>query len=295
MQTLLRFLFLAAAGIAANPSIADPVDIPCSQCPVFQRPPVPESGFWHNPLQTGSGFSLELQHRKLAGGYFGFTADGRAVWYTFSGQMVRAGSADAYAWSVDADAYESRGGACLGCAYVAPGAAQAVAHLRFEFLQRSLARFRVGEGPWTLIQPFTYGVVANLEFAPEVSFAVPDLEGPWVLVFQKDLGYGDEFSRRAYFALAYGFGGPPVDDRLAYYGFFEPVGPPELQSVGNLKCDRASDGTPICKYISGNGNGLIQQAPGKEFILPLGNLSDSRFKGEAADGETVEGFRIDHD
>ena len=32
-----------------------------------------------------------------------------------------------------------------------------------------------------------------------------------------------------------------------------------------------------------------------EYVMPVGNMSDSRFFGEAEDGSTIEGYRISYD
>lgn len=292
MNPLLRFFFLFLIGLAMSPCLAAPVEIPCSQCPRMQRPPAPESGFWYNPLQPGTGFSLELQRKTLAGAYFGYTPQGQPLWFTFSGNLQRAGATDIHAWSVDAELYQFAGGACLGCPYSAPNA-QSVTRLRIEFLQRSLARFRIAEGPWTLIQPLTYGVPAFPEFAPAVAFRVPDLEGAWVLVFDNPRA---DPTTRAYPVDLSGNGNPiETDSGRASYGVYGPPSISSDQAIGRLDCLPTGDRTPLCTYEDYGFFGHNQSVPRKEFLLPLGNISDSRFKGEAADGETVEGFRLDHD
>jgi hypothetical protein len=271
---------------------ADPVDVPCDACPEFRRPPLPESGIWSDPQRFGTGFTLNLQRRTMGGAYFGYAPDGRAVWYVFTGPLMRAAAGADHAWSLDATAIEFHGGACLECPHTPPDAGTPRHALRFEFQQRSLARVRVGDGPWALIRPQTYGVATSREFAPEVSFPVPDLQGPWVLVFQ-DLGaQGDAASRVAYAVNATRDVSPPGDRRILS-GFFESSNASEATIVADLDCKTGDDGTPICSLKAYSSR--IQGAAIKEFILPLGNLSASRIKGEAADGETVEGFRIDHD
>lgn len=272
------------------------VEIPCGQCISSQRPPAPESGFWHNPLKPGTGFTLELQRSTLAGAYFGYDPRGQPLWYTFSGPLIRAELGEPFSWSVVTDLYQFAGGACLGCAYLRPNGTT-VARLRIEFLQRSLARFRVDEGPWTLMQPLVYGIPAFPEFAPAISFPVPDLEGAWVLVFHDPrAAHTASVATRAYAAHFYG-DGDPLDSRNGDFGYIV-LEPPSISSdtpVGSFECKGTSDGSPLCKYRALGGFSHDRAAAAKEFFFPLGNISDSRFKGEASDGETVEAFRLDYD
>lgn len=79
------------------------------------------------------------------------------------------------------------------------------------------------------------------------------------------------------------------------FGFFESQNASESIPVGSLTCARVSDGAPYCKYVAGATWSRFSNVPAKEFILPLGNITDSRFKGESADGKTIEGYRLNHD
>jgi hypothetical protein len=290
MSPVAKSLLVVLLLSAAPHLVANPVDIPCSECPDFNLPPVPESGIWSDPLRPGTGYTLNLQRRTTAGAYFGYAPDGRAIWYVFSGPLLPATAGADYAWSLEATATEYRGGGCIDCPHAPPQAGTARFEMRFEFLQRSLARVRVDDGPWALIRPQTWGVATSPEFAPSTSFPVPELAGPWVLVFQNLQDFPLEISRIAYVAESTGDVSGPDDARITM-GFF-----PNDTPLGFLDCTRSSDGTPTCRFSAlYTRNGPAPSSNGKEFILPLGNISASRFKGEAADGETVEGFRIDHD
>lgn len=292
MRTLIPFFALVASPLVAVSSEASMLEIPCFECPEFQRPAIPESGFWYNPDQPGTGYSIEVQGRTLAGSYHGYTPEGQPEWFTFSGLLERAEAGAGYAWHMQSPLFRSAGGACLSCPYTPPETTQPVALVRFEFQQRSQARVSVDAGEWELIQPLVFGVATTPEFTPVVEFPVPDLDGPWVLVFQDDNGNSDDFSRYAFIVNIKGFAENPIVDQRFDYVVVREVVPPEGELIGDLGCVALADGTPTCRFKSYVGRGVGRN---KDFFLPLGNLSDSRFKAEAADGETVEGFRIDHD
>jgi hypothetical protein len=151
--------------------------------------------------------------------------------------------------------------------------------LRFEFLQRSLARVRVDGGEWRYLRPQTFGVGTSQEFAPDVAFPVPDLQGEWVLVHRHD---GTAQYPRSRVASLTGDITPPRDRRFVSLMV-------ETDVVNaTLQCANSADGTPLCSFTYPN-------LSDEEFFFPLGNLSASRFKAEADNGETIEAFRLAHD
>ena len=64
--------------------------------------------------------------------------------------------------------------------------------------------------------------------------------------------------------------------------------------------------TNLQRFQDGNCIGCVLEATseqpvctirigGKKYVMPIANMSDSRFFGEAEDGSTVEGYRISYD
>jgi hypothetical protein len=73
----------------------------------------PESGFWWNPAEPGSGLSIEIQDNYLFLAAYVYDAQGRATWYTAQGVMQ--GNAR---FNGTLDAFGS--GQCIGCPWRAP-------------------------------------------------------------------------------------------------------------------------------------------------------------------------------
>lgn len=87
----------------------------------------PESGWWWNPDEPGTGFNLEIQDTFIFVAYYGYDDDGFPTWYLAGGQLT--GNA-----LFQGPLYNNHNGTCLGCAYTPPDPAQAVGeNLRIEF------------------------------------------------------------------------------------------------------------------------------------------------------------------
>jgi hypothetical protein len=291
MKELFAALVLALfsnAGIASDSS-----DIPCASCLAPARPTLPEPGFWHDPHEPGSGFTLEVQQGVLAGAFLTYDPAGAPIWYSFSGELNRGPVDSNVLWKASATAKKSSEGACAGCEYRAPDEATVAGEFEFEFLQRALGRYRFNEGVWHFIRPLNFAYAAHAEFAPESSYAVPELDGPWVLVFRNRTALDEAHAH--YSQMAYVDDDPVRTDRLVLASFSDELGPVESVLVGSLDC-RPGDGTDVvCRYHQYYGRGGQPLGGEKIFHLPLGNITETRFKGEASDGETVEGFRVDRD
>lgn len=70
----------------------------------------PESGFWWNPNEPGTGYSIEIQDNFLFGAFYVYDTGGIPYWYTTSGFLD--GNA-----SFTGDFYVSEDGQCLGCSW----------------------------------------------------------------------------------------------------------------------------------------------------------------------------------
>lgn len=261
----------------------------CSLCLPPSRPALPEPGHWYNPLQPGSGFTFDVQNHTLAGAFFSYEIDGAPVWYTFAGKLQR-GAGDTL-WTVSADLHRSFGGNCARCAYRFPSVSTSGERLTIEFMQRGVGRFRLGEEAWQIIQPLNFGYFARQEFAPEFHYAVPDLTGPWSLIFREpfqDMERGSYYGYVSFLQDDLEFG----DGSVVYY--FSQDHSVETILTGDLVCK--GEGNDIqCVLSHYYGRGGVHLSPHKKFYFPLGNITETRFKGEALDGETVEGFRIGRD
>jgi hypothetical protein len=75
----------------------------------------PESGFYWNPAESGTGYNVEIQDNFFAMTAYVFAQDGRPQWYTTAGVM--SGNAR---YSGNLDGFTN--GQCLGCPYRAPTA-----------------------------------------------------------------------------------------------------------------------------------------------------------------------------
>jgi hypothetical protein len=52
----------------------------------------------------------------------------------------------------------------------------------------------------------------------------------------------------------------------------------------------------VCELESESGQPVcILSLGAKDYVIPIANMGDSRFFGEAEDGSTVEGYRIGYD
>lgn len=52
---------------------------------------VPEAGWWWNPNESGTGYSLEIQGNRLFMAAFTYAPDGRAVWHVAAGKLTQEG------------------------------------------------------------------------------------------------------------------------------------------------------------------------------------------------------------
>lgn len=73
----------------------------------------PESGFYWDPNEPGSGYSIEIQDNFLFGVFYVYDDLGLPYWYTTSGFM----EGNAY---MEGDIYISEDGPCLACQFTGP-------------------------------------------------------------------------------------------------------------------------------------------------------------------------------
>jgi hypothetical protein len=74
-------------------------------------PFVPVTGLWWDPLQSGSGYNVQVRHGVLVLIMYSYEADGDPIWYLMTGPLTDNGTK----LVTTLDKY--RGGQCAGCAY----------------------------------------------------------------------------------------------------------------------------------------------------------------------------------
>jgi hypothetical protein len=290
------------------------VEIPCPDCPEFTQLAYPETGVWSHPERPGTGLMFEVQRGILGGGLFGYAEDGSARWYLISGALQAAPDDPQVSWRLSAQALEFSGGACIACEYVAPQPAQSAGTVEIEFLQRNLARYRVDESEWTTIWPLTYGSAAPAHFSGISDYPVPDMAGPWILVFRE---FNHNFDPTSPLTFP-GLDEPWQGDDPSYYvqriGFIRGSYNPATRRFGTSAIRRLNTTSPesfgyaelrcAAELLPVSVSCWLEQMfdrsgqpiqGGKLYHIPLGNLGDSRFKGQAEDGSTVQGFRLGYD
>jgi hypothetical protein len=81
----------------------------------------PESGFWYNPAEPGSGVALEVQDNYVFLAAYVYDTQGRATWFTAQGFMTGNSRFQSTANSNDGSWLSAFvNGQCIGCAYRAP-------------------------------------------------------------------------------------------------------------------------------------------------------------------------------
>lgn len=274
--------------------------VPCVGCEDLTWAPYPEAGLWYNPDQSGSGFTFEFQKGVMAGYYYGYNAEGEPEWYLVSGTLVES-ETPGVMWEVETEPQRFSGGNCLGCPYQAPSDPEALPAIRIEFLQRAYARITLSDDSIHYMVPIPYGDGGKQFFAGQTPYLFPTMTPDpstslWILVFKEPneqehdpwTWFSGVFMIREGRLLT----GGPNEGKLVY-GVRQPVHPPEVSApFGDIYCELdESTAEPVCVLIAAGLNPTDQP----EFRIPIGNLTDSRFFGEAEDGTIVQGFRLQYD
>lgn len=289
---LIRFVIIAGLAALWSPASAQSgPEVPCQGCPFFEHPPYPETGIWRNPHQSGTGFMLEFQNGHMGGFYYLYDADGDPIWYLVAGELELVAipgimGPGVHRWEVEAELERLEGGACLGCPYEPPVAAEPAGTVQFEFEQRNFARFRIDGGEPQSLLTLTHGVSGSAAFAPETEYVIPDLDGFWSITRQT--------SRTFYSEAVQIEPLESIDDGVMESTFYTPpedipIPNPPPTVVATLRCGILGD-TPglICEIT-------FEDQDDSVYLMPLGNLGDARFRAEAENGDTVTGHRLNYD
>lgn len=123
---------------------------------------MPESGWWYNPAQPGSGFNIEVQNNTLFVATFAYANDGAPVWYSGAAPMA-AGDA-----TVTLQVYDS--GQCLGCAYTSPVSKNSPYTAVFSFSDGGHGSVKIAGGSYPIERlNFGYGLGSST------------LKGQWII------------------------------------------------------------------------------------------------------------------
>lgn len=258
--------------------------------PIANANPYPETGLWYNPDESGTGFDLEFQNGIIAGHYFGYDANGEPEWFMVSGTLIQS-MTPGVIWELETDPNRYTGGNCFGCAYQKPNAPDLLAPIKFEFLERALMKLTLSDSSVQYMVPIFYGDASTPVATGDVTQSLPEFvagSSQWVIVFT-DNDETTQTSTRANTELVQ-INSPeaPVDGPFAgmlVYAIDEvnsPIGRPP--SFGYIFCEQNVD--PVCH---------LQFEGRTEFEIPIGNFTDSRFFGNAANGNTAQGFRLNYD
>jgi hypothetical protein len=282
ISCVLLFLFHASAFAQEGPSV------PCVGCDTLTQAPFPETGHWFNPDYSGSGLSFEIQNSVLAGHYYGYDGNGLPEWQLFNGTLVRS-EQEGVQWEFESHLVYFQGGNCFGCEDRPPTHTEG-STIRLEFLQRNYMRVTIGNNPDQYFVPFTYGSGGYAYFSEQTPYLFPEYGSDtfFVLITKPNT---DPPSPWLWKSIIVPIGAGRVGEGNSLgkviYSTWIPQGPPGPDVFPQLiVCELESEsGQPVC----------ILSLGAKDYVIPIANMGDSRFFGEAEDGSTVEGYRIGYD
>ncbi len=98
----------------------------------------PETGFWWNPDEPGSGYAIEIQDNFMFVAFYVYDADGNPEWYTAGASLQ--GNA-----LFDSVMHYTYGGPCIDCAYTRPITLQGeMGPVTINFLTETTATLQFG-------------------------------------------------------------------------------------------------------------------------------------------------------
>ncbi len=265
--------------------------VPCVGCDTLVHAPFPEPGSWYNPDQSGSGLNMEVQNGILVGYYYSYDIDGHPEWQLFSGLLVRS-EQQGIQWELETQLQHFQDGNCIGCEYVPPAEPTLGPTIKLEFKQRNYMRLTIGENSSQFFVPIIYGSSGFAYFSKQTPYVFPEYGGrskDWVLVLKPNTDPQSDWLWESHLMPilngSISMGGPD-QGRLTYHSwpYSPPPGPDVVFKL--ITCELTPES---------NQPGCILSFKSKEYIIPIANMSDSRFFGEAEDGSTVEGFRLGYD
>jgi hypothetical protein len=282
---LVPVVLLLFFGVAA---FAQPgPDLSCEDCPEFSDPPLPETGIWGNPDQTGLGFMLEVQGGRVGGFYFGYDDSGEATWYMVAGEL-EAIDEPVRGWRLVTELEALTDGPCINCPWQSAELAEPGGEVEFVFEQRAFGRYRIDQGPWQNVQPLVFGSLLAPLLEDQTPYLFPAIEGYWSVTVATPSIYRSKAVKVKDFH-------PDEDDSSiiraqifsATNGYLMPTPAPAL--LGELYCGPQPDaGSPLCVIELDEFDGA--------FRMPVANLTDRYFRAEHLEQPWVmEAHRLNYD
>ena len=93
--------------------------ITCANCDNLSNKPMPVSGSWYNPDQSGTGYILDIKKGYVSGLYFGYDNDGKPLWLSFQGPLQETDDPEVK-WALDSTFTKISGGNAFNQSYQFP-------------------------------------------------------------------------------------------------------------------------------------------------------------------------------
>lgn len=194
-------------------------------------------------------------------------------------------------WTLETPLLHFKDGNCTGCEYQAPGEPEEDETIKLEFHQRSYLSVTIGDNTTQFYVPIIYGSPGHKYFEEQTDFIFPEYGGDFFVVIKPDPAEPWDWRTEI---IRVGTGRSTTDGdgqvRLSYS--FSPKDPSWDVGYGGIVCELSDESNqPGCMFT-------IHAYPGNgtpEYVMPIANMSDSRFFGETVDGATLEGYRMDYD
>lgn len=293
MKSVAALLLVLLPGLAVHAAASDGPEIPCQTCESNDPLPKPESGWWYNPHEPGTGFNIEVQGEVLFGSYYGYDGNGAAVWYIFSGPMVEAEGGSGIV--VNASLQRYAGGPCLQCEYSEAEPEGDAIPIELRFQQRNHARIAIA-GRELSVVPLIAGALVRQDF-PSVDYAFPELAGTWVFVLtDPELA---PFGTRSLVLNSAQTGRRFRDDGTLLWvrhHFYDLTSQLEVVLTATVECaiGDTPDAAPACTLAIA-GYFPSGEFRSEQFPLSIANIGDSRIVGRTDGGVLVEARRLDYD
>ncbi len=282
----IKLIFLLLLIMAFSHAQQGPV-IECFNCEGLENRPYPANGNWYNPEQSGSGYILDVQGGLLSGFYFGYDADGKAIWTNFSG-FLEEGEGEVK-WTFDGDMLAFENGNAHNQPHQFPEAVATSDTIHIDFLFRHYARVSINGGEPQNMVPLTYGVAVAPDLE-DTDFLFPDLEGIWTFVYDENEHQHSvfDFTSRT-FHITTKFVVVNAGNRKSIeYGINFIAPPNEVVGVGILTCSNFDD-DDIDEVVC-----IVRGFPaaGQQMVVPIGDLGPFKFTFEGEDGLTITAYKV---
>ncbi|WP_395377548.1 hypothetical protein [Marinicella sp. W31] len=294
MKMILVLLFIFTA---SYDSTAQGLQVPCLDCDKYERNVIPKTGFWGNIQQPGAGFNFEIQKGILVGSHFAYDENGKQTWYLFSGLLVPSNETNMM-WAFEAEMDRFENGQCVNCEYSSPVQIPNQGNIKINFHQMGSASYTIDDGERVYIVPFLFGIDGTNRFSPATEYQFPDLTGTWVFVtdrikFGKDgliANQSDKFSFVALIALRSSIENNEKIE-VVYAVVWEEELFGDVSFSNEIRCTALKNNTelgpPECVLNNLSLFGFLE----RDFLFPLGNITENRLFGESDNGESIEAFR----